>query len=887
MVSPQFPENVVVILRITSGSFVDGFSVSLQILEDSSLIQEHDDLPLIPAAPEIPRLLQDWRDISLQGSRELQAVAGQITNVANLETWRQRTEQLEEYCREWFQDRAFRSLRDRIQANTRVRSDRSVPIIIRCSTKDDNPNELLRRLPWHVWDLFTNLPNSEFALFANFHTQLVTLNAPVKVLAIFGSSQGGLQLEQDQAALEILKQRGAEITPISQPSHQDLSDLLFQQNWDILFFAGHSSSQVRSGQIQISEGNFLPLYRLRESLRTAVTRGLKLAIFNSCDGLGIADFLAQLKVPVAIVMREPVPDRIAGQFLLHFLREFSQGTPLCLAVRQARDRLESLQSTFPGASWLPAVCLNPNQPELVWPAPTPPAQPSLLSRWRSYFRRHYLMIIGFVTFALIVIIGVAHPTFCQVFPTICSQPVENLDKFISIGGNSIANSKVELSKPYLSLKTQGIAAFYQENYTKAVEIFDDLRNQAKQYKSAPGRSKAALAALQDPEILIYRNNAFVNIRHTQNPNLPIYTIAVAAPLNLDAGLHILFGVAQAQDVFVKQEINLEVVIANDLNNRTQARKIAEKLSKDNKILAVVGHYTSANTCAALEDYSKNKLVVISPTSTVVNMQSITDCSDPNRVFFRTVSSSHVEARSLVDYLVDDLKKPQPQVVAFYNSQEPFSKDLFEQFDQVIKARNGRVIHKIDLSQPNFDIKETLPLSRNADALAVLPDGGTDDGTAFGKAIEIIKLNQGKIPVLGANTLHLQEVINNVKITKENSLFLAVDWHAKQCGAEAFAKQINEYWHGDLNRRTALAYEAVQAVLQAINPPNSPVNREDIKQKLSETGYIPGEAASSATIQGLPISFDARGDRREITTRTIVTVNEQLKFELVKDVPCPN
>lgn len=113
----------------------------------------------------------------------------------------------------------------------------------------------------------------------------------------------------------------------------------------------------------------------------------------------------------------------------------------------------------------------------------------------------------------------------------------------------------------------------------------------------------------------------MNDRHQKNPNSPIYTIAVAAPLNLDEGLHIIQGVAQAQDVAVNNDnMNLQVVIANDRNGPTQAQPIAEKLSKDNKnILAVVGHYTSDNTCVALKVYSKNELVVISPTSTVVNL----------------------------------------------------------------------------------------------------------------------------------------------------------------------------------------------------------------------------------------------------------------------------
>ncbi|WP_414578319.1 ABC transporter substrate-binding protein [Anabaena sp. CCY 9402-a] len=880
---PKIPENVAVVLEISSGSFADGFSVKLQILEDGRTIQEDDDLPHIPAASEMPHLYQEWQNTSLENSRQLQAVPAQVTNVANLETWKQRAEELQNYCRRWFEDSAFRSLRDRIQANTRVSTDQSVPIIIRCPTQDDNQNEILRRLPWHIWDLFTKLPNAEFALFTGFREQVPTFKAPVRVLAIFGSSQDGLQLEQDAAALTLLEQRGAQIVKQSEPSEEKISHLLFDQDWDILFFAGHSSSEGKSGQIQISEGKFLPLDALNKSLTKAVTRGLKLAIFNSCDGLKIADFLAKLNVPAVIVMREPVPDRIAYQFLLYFLREFSQGKPLCLAVREARDRLESVQGTFPAASWLPAICLNPNQPEFVWPDKTPQNLKS------SFFLSRSRLMLGLA--ALVGVIAVSIPITinrCQIFPSSCIPPeqvADDIEKFISYGKQPIADSRVRLSDPYLSLKQQGITAFAEGRYGDAVGIFDNLRNQAKLNKSAPGFRKTALAALQDPEILIYRNNALVNLRRTQNPNLPIYTIAVAAPLNFNFGLDILFGVAQAQDIAVKDGLNLQVIIANDSNNTTQARRIAEVISNDAKVLAVVGHYTSPNTCAALKVYSPKELVVISPTSTVVNFQSNPDCYDPKKVFYRTVSSSRVEAYSLVQYLVENLKKPQPKVVVFYNSQEEFSQDLFEQFKQVLRAFNGRIIAKFDLSDPKFDITKLPPEVRDADALALLPDGGTNDSLALQKAVDIIKLNNRKKPILGANPLYLQEVIDKAQTTTVNSLFLTVDWHPNQCGAGNFRKEINEYWGGDLNRRTALAYEAIQAVLQAIKLSNSPVNRQEIRQKLSETGIRPETAASSKIIDGLKISFNARGDRIEFTTRAIVSVNNQLKFNLVKDVPC--
>ncbi len=93
---------------------------------------------------------------------------------------------------------------------------------------------------------------------------------------------------------------------------------------------------------------------------------MKLAIFNSCDGLGLAYDLADLQLTQTIVMREPVPDRVAQDFLKHFLTGFSQGKSLYVAVREAREKLQSLEGDFPCATWLPVICQNPAEVPSRW-----------------------------------------------------------------------------------------------------------------------------------------------------------------------------------------------------------------------------------------------------------------------------------------------------------------------------------------------------------------------------------------------------------------------------------------------------------------------------------------------------------------------------------------
>ena len=123
-------------------------------------------------------------------------------------------------------------------------------------------------------------------------------------------------------------------------------------------------------------------------------------------------------------------------------------------------------------------------------------------------------------------------------------------------------------------------------------------------------------------------------------------------------------------------------------------------------------------------------------------------------------------------------------------------------------------------RPNFDRTQLPEEVAAADAIAVLPDGGTGDRTALTKAIDVINLNNGEKPVLAANTLYLQEVINLAKPALVNKVFMAVDWHPEMCEAKDFAAQVNQYWGGDLNRRAALAYEAVQVLGFILNTAES-------------------------------------------------------------------
>ncbi|MGJ3252215.1 MAG: CHASE2 domain-containing protein [Elainellaceae cyanobacterium] len=272
-------------------------------------------------------------------------------------------QQLVQQFQQWLRADSFRDV-DLHLRQALTPSD-AIQVLIRTASAE------AQALPWHLWDFVEQYPKAEIALSGmRSHPCLNERNAAasdqklVNILAVLGDRQN-IDLESDRQSLNQLP--GAHIEFLVEPSHREFNDALYEQSWDILFFAGHSETEPEGqGVLRLNSTTCLTMDEVRYGMRRAIANGLQLAIFNSCDGLGLARDLADLQLPHMIVMREAVPDPIAQQFLKYFLRAFAQGQPLHLAEREARERLQGLEKNYPCASWLPIVYQQPAALSLEW-----------------------------------------------------------------------------------------------------------------------------------------------------------------------------------------------------------------------------------------------------------------------------------------------------------------------------------------------------------------------------------------------------------------------------------------------------------------------------------------------------------------------------------------
>ncbi len=356
-----------ILFKIESGNFANGFAVTVQICEDNPDRITHPFTTIkgkLPPCQPITQHYQQWQNSyrSLHQKVRLGSSPRQITHITH--TCQQSASQLKVALSSWYNSpqESFATVREKL--STELNPQDMIRLLVQTDISE------LRFLPWHLFfDAFLNrYPQAEVAIAP---VEYTNINLPpanhsqIKILAVFGNSEG-IDLQPDLDAISNLKT--AQITTLVTPTSEELFNHLYEQEWDILFFAGHSGTnqETREGKLHLNNSDIITIEDLNKALKKAIAKGLRLAIFNSCEGIGLAEDLANLHLAQIIVMGEMIPDAVAHVFIRQFLQSFANNQPLYLAVRQAREKLQPLEKDYPCATWLPIICQNPASLPLTW-----------------------------------------------------------------------------------------------------------------------------------------------------------------------------------------------------------------------------------------------------------------------------------------------------------------------------------------------------------------------------------------------------------------------------------------------------------------------------------------------------------------------------------------
>lgn len=806
-----------ILLSVRSGSFETGFDAELQIGKADRPYHVRQ-LITLPPAPNLPVSYLQWRAIWL-GDRGL-IIPGQITNKAANQSLLDSFDRLTQDFSAWLRSESVFKLREAIVRHLPTGSAPRFLLDIA-----DGLDPTIKKLPWYSWDFLRDnreyYPDLDIVLSSGNHESIRSrAPGPIKILAIFSRAKGLNVADEERLLNELPNSR---ITVLNQPSRTAFIQALSKSPWDIIYFAGHSRSTIdcSDGLIYINEAldqtGLSPL-EVSDSFQAAIDHGLQLVLLNSCDGLGLAQGLADLKLPRSIVMREPVPDAVAPLFLRYFLGRLQAGKSIHGAVCQARQLLQDGHPEYRCVAALPMLCQNPAAPEPQW-------QWRDRSPWRIPSLVASILVAG-------LILGLGWK---------CGSSWIWLRSHIS-SGNRILFKPLSEDAVTQRHKRRGTRAMAFGQYDRAVSEFHQA------WEGHP----------RDPETLTYLNNAKIGRR-------PHLKIAASLPIgsNPEIAAEILRGIAQRQ-----QEINdsggingkpLWVELANDNNLPEDVKPIAHHYVGDRNTLAVIGSNASNASIPAAKIYAEGKLLMLSPTSfteqlgsdnSVYSAQMVPRATELVQRIISLYLSKHSNARIVLCYDSeaidnDSFSKAVQSTISRLNA-------LQSGTAQFLTKRNGL---DCQMNNKNFNpatIAKSIIASQVDTVLYAPYINGLNLATETASELTREAKSEGKPRprFLGSPTLLNGKVLMNSPSALESTQF-PVPWHDKAVPDNPFPQKANSLWGGRVSWRSAMAYDAVHVVAAGLDQNPS-------REGVLKTFTIKLEGATGR------IEFGAPGGDRQMT-----------------------
>lgn len=451
-------------------------------------------------------------------------------------------------------------------------------------------------------------------------------------------------------------------------------------------------------------------------------------------------------------------------------------------------------------------------------------------------------------------------------------------KLMGNGASSSTSERVSSGDKLLIEGIEGANSAFYDAQEEGVEAMID-----KDYETAEQAFQTALNNYRNaPETVIYKNNADIG-------GGIAYTIAIAVPIDNETeegandAQELLRGIAQAQtEINEAGGINgtpLKVIIADDDSDQSVAKQVAEAFVDNEDILGVVGHYSSDTSLVASDVYQEEGLVMISPTSTS------TELSTKGDYIFRSLTTDSFNAAALSRYMTRTLTKEKAAI--FYNSGNTYSEGLRELFKKELDFESGEVVAEFDLSKGDFNAADADAVAAAADnAVADAIDNGAEiialfnsssPPKVFDAALAVIEANQNQLPILSGDSGYKPEMYEISEYTT-GTLVVIIPWNLLGGNENSpFSQAARQLWGGDVSWRTAMSYDATQALIEAIKQSDS---RSGVQAALLDPGFA-AEGVEE------PIQFQSTtGDRDGSPKLVTVGPNPQspgeYRFVLVED-----
>jgi len=258
----------------------------------------------------------------------------------------------------------------------------------------------LARLPWETWKLAPkNVTLGDIRIVRTVTTGIMPAPAAriyrsrARILVILGDAPD-LNSDHDRQSLRSLlplvelefihcrlDPQGDSQQRSTALKHRIATAIADVRGWDGLVFAGHSDeSPGTGGKLELAPDVSLAIWEIEAPLAIAIQRGLRLAIFNSCSGLQIAEALIRQGLSQVLVMRELIQDQVAQTFLKQLCQQMARCHDVSTSLQTVYQYFLAEQISYPSAYLVPSLFCHPDPQAAVFQI-----EPSRLKRfWQQW-----------------------------------------------------------------------------------------------------------------------------------------------------------------------------------------------------------------------------------------------------------------------------------------------------------------------------------------------------------------------------------------------------------------------------------------------------------------------------------------------------------------------
>jgi formylglycine-generating enzyme required for sulfatase activity len=263
------------------------------------------------------------------------------------------------------------------------------------------------------------------------HQRALAGPGPLRILTILSSPSDYTALDTRQEWSVLDRAFGDSVELRSIPPMLDKIDQALQsEEWHVLHFVGHGSSDEEGGSLVLEDGqrSSRPIDHLKLS-KFLGHPALRLVVLNACYGgvpgssdpfSGVAQSLLRKGIPAVVAMQQPISDRAAIALAEILYDGIAEGLPLDAALLKARARL---YRDFDSEWAIPVLYLNARNGTIIGEKELPPPPPPLRPRWQIA-----LITAGLLLISLIVWMSLREPGHPAVETTqsLASEPPKPL-----------------------------------------------------------------------------------------------------------------------------------------------------------------------------------------------------------------------------------------------------------------------------------------------------------------------------------------------------------------------------------------------------------------------------------------------------------------------------